>query len=70
MQQTGKSKAHYAKWKKPESKGHILYNSFLWHYGKDKTISTETGHRLPGAGDEGGGWLQRSQPERIWGIME
>lgn len=63
MQQTDKSKVHYAKWKKPESKGHILYDSFLWHYGKDKTVCTETDHRLPEAGDEGRGWLQKSMKE-------
>jgi hypothetical protein len=36
-----KSERHSAKWKKPDTKGHALYNSFMWNSSKGETIVRE-----------------------------
>lgn len=41
MQHMDESQMYYAKWKKPDSKRYILYDSIYMIFWKSKTIGTE-----------------------------
>ena len=64
----GEIQMHYAKWKKPDSKGYLLLDSIYVTFWKRQNYEIET-DALPEAGVGGRSWLQRGMG-RFLDVME